>query len=237
MKNIFSIAPEALKLYTFKDIPDLFESQQLKNHHSKLIKYLDQCVQSLYTSEIEIVPVLKALGKRHKSYGVIPEHFPIVGKALMLTLKTELQDKMTKEAEKAWGLLYEQITKHMIADNYVESEKPNLKLEAGVISDVQGSWAKVKAIGIEPVGRILMKNIFTLAPEALQLYSFRNVKDLYGSPELKKHASKLLGSLDKVITGIKNPEALEPVLKKLGERHVGYGVFKFHYDIIGQAVI
>ena len=45
-----------------------------------------------------------------------------------------------------------------------------------------------------------MKNIFTLEPEALQLYSFRNEEDLYSSEALKKHALKLLGSLDSVIS-------------------------------------
>ena len=51
-----------------------------------------------------------------------------------------------------------------------------------------------------------MKNIFTLAPEALQLYSFKDVDDLYSSPEIKKHYTKLLTSLDQAIMSMKDPK-------------------------------
>jgi len=63
----------------------------------------------------------------------------------------------------------------------------------------------VKTLGVDTVGPILMKNIFTIAPEALQLYSFKDVENLYESPELKKHYTKLITSLDKVVESLKDP--------------------------------
>jgi len=82
-----------------------------------------------------------------------------------------------------------------------------------------------------------MKNIFTLAPEALQLYSFRNEKDLYEGTVLRKHYGKLIGAVDKVINNINNLSEVEKCCYDLGKRHVKYGVVKKHYDIVGQALI
>jgi len=99
--------------------------------------------------------------------------------------------------------------------------------------DIQSSWAKAKGPGIDTVGKLLMKNIFTLAPNAIQLYSFRNVENLFESKDLQKHYGKLLGALDKVIASLDNLKAMEPVLKAMGKRHVTYGVTKTHYDVVG----
>lgn len=35
----------------------------------------------------ELVPILKELGTAHKGYGVVPAHYPVVGQALLDTLK------------------------------------------------------------------------------------------------------------------------------------------------------
>ena len=43
------------------------------------------------------------------------------------------------------------------------------------ISLVQESWKKVEAIGIEKVGVVLFKNIFKIAPGALELFSFKDL--------------------------------------------------------------
>mmetsp|Transcript_11807 Transcript_11807/g.18150 ORF Transcript_11807/g.18150 Transcript_11807/m.18150 type:complete len:130 (-) Transcript_11807:1494-1883(-) len=82
-----------------------------------------------------------------------------------------------------------------------------------------------------------MQNIFAIEPEALQLYSFRNEEDLYESLALKKHYSKLIGALDKVVVALENQEGIQAYVKALGKRHVRYGVIKKHYNVIGNALI
>jgi len=54
---------------------------------------------------------------------------------------------------------------------------------------------------------------------------------------LRKHYLKLIGSLDKVISGMDNLVEIQKTLKALGKRHIKYGVIKSHYDVIGQALI
>ena len=44
-------------------------------------------------------------------------------------------------------------------------------------------------------------------------------------------------NVGKAVDGLTDLEKLVPVLKNLGKRHVGYGVQKEHYAVIGQALI
>ena len=54
----------------------------------------------------DLVPTLQSLGGRHKTYGVVPEHYPIVGEILIETFKTTLGDKWTLSYEDAWVQAY-----------------------------------------------------------------------------------------------------------------------------------
>mmetsp|Transcript_17603 Transcript_17603/g.28030 ORF Transcript_17603/g.28030 Transcript_17603/m.28030 type:complete len:105 (-) Transcript_17603:327-641(-) len=53
-----------------------------------------------------IVPVLTKLGKKHAKYKVVPEHFPIVGEALLKTLDQGLGKLWTGEMKASWVKLW-----------------------------------------------------------------------------------------------------------------------------------
>ena len=98
---------------------------------------------------------------------------------------------------------------------------------------IQASWQKVRALGSEAVGVILFKNIFTIAPSALQLFTFRNRKDLYNSPFLKEHGSKVVDAVGAAVDGLNDLEALVKMLTQLGKFHVPRGVQPEHYPVVG----
>ncbi len=52
------------------------------------------------------MPILKDLGKRHKGYGVIEAHYPVVGSALLATLEQGLGDGYTPEIAAAFGAMW-----------------------------------------------------------------------------------------------------------------------------------
>lgn len=62
------------------------------------------------------------------------------------------------------------------------------------------SWAKVEELGAEEVGVLIFKNIFALAPEALQLFSFKNEPDLHRSEKLRRHGAKVVTTDSKGVT-------------------------------------
>ena len=71
----------------------------------KLMRMLDVAVRSLDRVE-SISPVLKSLGASHVSYGVRPEHYDVVGAALLWTLRQALGEAFTPEVEEAWTATY-----------------------------------------------------------------------------------------------------------------------------------
>lgn len=61
-----------------------------------------------------LLPAVKKIGEVHVNSKVKPEHYPIVGKNLLLAIKEVLGDAATDEVLNAWGEAYEVIAKIFI---------------------------------------------------------------------------------------------------------------------------
>jgi len=73
-----------------------------------------------------IIPVVKQIGHKHRSLGVKPEHYPIVGENLLAAIKDVLGDAATDEIIGAWAEAYGVIADAFIsveAEMYDEAEK------------------------------------------------------------------------------------------------------------------
>lgn len=117
-----------------------------------------------------------------------------------------------------------------------------VKQDKGALSQHQrsklvASWQLVEAMGLESVGCLLFKNIFAMAPEALQLFSFREEKDLYNSKAYKKHCRFVMEAIRAAVEELDDADALVRQLKRLGKSHVGLGVVSVHYDVVGKALM
>ena len=77
-----------------------------------------------------------------------------------------------------------------------------MSISTATISSVEDSWNKVVQLGLETVAVNFYRNIFTAAPEALQLFSFKDVPDLYNSPQLKKHGVTVIKTVGTAVAGI-----------------------------------
>lgn len=61
-----------------------------------------------------IMPELGQLAQRHEGYGVKPEHYALVGEALIWTLKTGLGTDWNADVEAAWLAAYTMLTEAML---------------------------------------------------------------------------------------------------------------------------
>ncbi len=93
--RLFEIAPEVRSMFP----------QDLKEQKAKLMGMLGTAVTNLHQLET-ILPAVKALGERHKSYGVTAAHYAPVGAALLWTLEKGLGADFTPEVKAAWTDTY-----------------------------------------------------------------------------------------------------------------------------------
>jgi hemoglobin-like flavoprotein len=61
-----------------------------------------------------IVPKLRELGARHVAYGAEPEHYPVVGTALIASMAAVAGDAWTAEYEAAWADAFEVVAATML---------------------------------------------------------------------------------------------------------------------------
>lgn len=61
-----------------------------------------------------LLPAVKKIGQIHVNTNVKPEHYPIVGKNLLLAIKEVLGDAATDEVLQAWSEAYEVISQVFI---------------------------------------------------------------------------------------------------------------------------
>lgn len=93
----------------------MFENPRFKKHAKGVVGTVNTAVGMLGPDLSPLVDILKSLGKKHKAYGVLEAHYPVVGQALIETLDAALGDKFTEDVKAAWLEIWGVISSTMIA--------------------------------------------------------------------------------------------------------------------------
>jgi hemoglobin-like flavoprotein len=109
--RLFEVAPSVKAMF-----PDDMTEQR-----KKLMATLAVVVNGLANLE-SILPAASALATRHVSYGAKPEHYPVVGGALLWTLEKGLGEAWTPEVAAAWTAAYGTLSNFMIAQAYGKAQ-------------------------------------------------------------------------------------------------------------------
>jgi nitric oxide dioxygenase len=109
--RLFEVAPQVKELFP----ADMTEQRK------KLMATLAVVVGGLSNLD-SILPAASALAKKHVGYGVEPDHFPIVGTALLWTLEKGLGAAWTSDVAAAWATAYATLADFMIAEAYGNPE-------------------------------------------------------------------------------------------------------------------
>jgi hemoglobin-like flavoprotein len=91
---------------------------------------------------------------------------------------------------------------------------------------VQQSFGRVQPIA-DAAAELFYNRLFTLDPSLRSL--FRG--------DMKQQGRMLMSVLGIAVNGLRNLDTLAPVVRKLGARHVGYGVKNEHYQTVGAALL
>jgi nitric oxide dioxygenase len=109
--RLFEVAPSVRAMFP----ADMTEQRK------KLMATLAVVVGGLSNLEA-VLPAASALAKRHVSYGAKPEHYPVVGGALLWTLEKGLGETWTPDVASAWTAAYGTLSGYMISEAYGRSQ-------------------------------------------------------------------------------------------------------------------
>lgn len=107
----------------------LFKNTDMEKQGQKLMKVLGICVTTLRNMDA-LVPLLEKLGRKHVSYGVKPNMYPSVARALLITMEKALGEECKPMTKDAWQWILELISKICIdAANEFEAEQAKPQVE------------------------------------------------------------------------------------------------------------
>ena len=99
-------------------------------------------------------------------------------------------------------------------------------LDESQIAEIRRTFERVAAHGAGPI-EYFYERLFRKAPEARHMFR----------ADPAAQARKLLQSLKVIVSGLHAPHRHVAVLRRLGERHEGYGVRPEHYAIVGETLL
>jgi hemoglobin-like flavoprotein len=111
----------------FDRLPDLrvLFADDLSDQRQKFFATLTEIASSLRDLSRVVEPA-HDLGSRHRTYGVQPSHYAIVGEVLVDTLAQALGDEFTDEHRAAWTRGYDLVAELMQQGASPASERPRL---------------------------------------------------------------------------------------------------------------
>ena len=101
--RLFQLAPNLRSLFR----------TDMNTQGERLMAIIAVAVNGLNDIE-RILPAVQDLGVRHAGYGVEPEHYEIVGSALLWTLEKGLGEDFTEDVRQAWAAAYGLLSSAMI---------------------------------------------------------------------------------------------------------------------------
>ncbi len=91
---------------------------------------------------------------------------------------------------------------------------------------VKESFEKVRPIS-ETAADLFYTRLFELDPTLRTMFK----------GDMKEQGRKLMSSLALVVSGLDNIDSILPAIKRLGAKHVSYGVKSEQYDTVGEALL
>jgi hemoglobin-like flavoprotein len=108
--------PAAKSIFGFKDESgdELTKSRRFIQHAKYFIQMIDKALGMLGPDIDLLTEILLELGQKHVSYGVKPEYFPSMGRALIHAVSGCLGDSFSTEIKDSWVEVYGALSYDMI---------------------------------------------------------------------------------------------------------------------------
>jgi hemoglobin-like flavoprotein len=115
---------------------------------------------------------------------------------------------------------------------------PRVSVTEVDMTNIQLSWIKVKSIGEQEVAILLMKNVFSVAPDWKALFGFTDSTSESLPENVIFHGKMVLSIVGTTIGGNSGiNDYLVPLLKDLGRKHSKLSLTQSQYTLIGEQLI
>jgi len=95
---------------------ELYQDSKFRVHSVGVVQMVEAAVVMLAGEDSSpLAGILKDLGTRHVSYGVLPAHYSVVGTALLTVLENALGGGWTPEVRDGWISVYQLVADGMQA--------------------------------------------------------------------------------------------------------------------------
>jgi hemoglobin-like flavoprotein len=91
---------------------------------------------------------------------------------------------------------------------------------------VKETFPEIREMAI-PVSLLFYGRLFDLEPQLRSLFKV----------DMSEQSAKLMAMLDAIVAALDSFDDVRPVLRELGQRHVGYGVKEAHYATLSSALV
>ncbi|MEE7447490.1 chemotaxis protein [Methylobacterium radiotolerans] len=119
-------------------------------------------------------------------------------------------------------------SEHLTAEvgRFLASVRVSYAVSAAQVALVQGSFAAVQPMG-DSVADLFYDRLLETAPQVRSLFPH----------DLTAQKRKLIAMLALAVANLDKPETLVATVRDLGDRHVGYGALRAHYEPVGAALL
>jgi NAD(P)H-flavin reductase/hemoglobin-like flavoprotein len=121
---------------------------QMTGQRDKLVTALGAVVSNVDELD-KVIPLLEQLGRDHRRFAVITEHYTAVGASLLATLKKFLGPAWTPDLADTWAQAYGLVAKVMVAAAEQHEEVAPASWEADVVS-VERRSVEVAVVEVSP---------------------------------------------------------------------------------------
>jgi hemoglobin-like flavoprotein len=116
--RFFALEPDAKVIFGFRNRDgdeELIKSRRFSRHAAYFIQMIDKALGMLGPDIELLTEILLELGQKHVSYGVQPEYFPSMGRALIFAVQDTLGEAhFPAEIKDSWVEVYGALSYDMI---------------------------------------------------------------------------------------------------------------------------
>lgn len=109
----------------YPEVQPLFANTHMEKQGKQLFQSLIFTVNNLRKPDA-LSGALKGLGTRHVQYGVLPQHYPMVGSSLLKAFELSLGTSWTPDVKQAWTDAYGVVAQLMLEGADYSPEQLNL---------------------------------------------------------------------------------------------------------------